>query len=689
MDPRLTLISTWYDPNGSKIEIWLVDGDRVRASLDPNFTNFGHHYTFDFIPVGQWWLDREHSPDETSFYLTHLSVEYSAMQSGVDRITALAQADKAERSERSKSDKYRSNTDTITDTSKVKKQLLAKFDSVIVWLVDGELVRDFYDTDFTEGGHGLIYDWIPSDEIWIDDDLEPSERSYTLAHEMTERSLMKQSNMSYDDAHKCALNIESLLRRVIAGEQIESIVGELTTQASLGTLMPMPMKSTDGTAEYPLVKRTRKDDHKDGIKESVSDHSTSIMVALEVPLSVVHKLEMSGIYDTDDSNTTEDPLHVTLVYLGKDQRDKLDACIHSVTRCVNQSANVMTASITGFAKFKEGDDGVPVVALVSCKGLEHLKVDLELALTEAGIEIPSEYGFIPHMTIRYDKDDSVELPVLETEVSWIVDHVTIFADNNATRIPVPFKKVASQESIAAVSPLMNDVDSHSSGSHSDYHSSPWQLGPGHAKPGFYRSTKSATQASDGSDSRDTPYGGENPDQWPIQWTKGMKKLNIAYNKQQEMGPFTHDYTQRSESTQFSDETAWDAIINHNSLDIVNESNFKSFCVYNRVNLDDLTQLEQSYALWSVLDQLDEATQWVVTGYRDIDSAVKATLKASSKGSYNWHVLQKTTEYALLESGFGYKKEFKLIHPGDSSVTYTTHQITAGARAQVFTRTLTK
>ena len=31
-------------------EIYLVDGSVIRKNIDPDFTNFGQHYRFDFIP---------------------------------------------------------------------------------------------------------------------------------------------------------------------------------------------------------------------------------------------------------------------------------------------------------------------------------------------------------------------------------------------------------------------------------------------------------------------------------------------------------------------------------------------------------------------------------------------------------------------------------------------------------------
>ena len=59
-----------------------------------------------------------------------------------------------------------------------------------VWIINGRLVRSGFDDDFTEGGHDYVYEFVPRDEIWIDNDLEEVERPYVLLHELHERNLM-------------------------------------------------------------------------------------------------------------------------------------------------------------------------------------------------------------------------------------------------------------------------------------------------------------------------------------------------------------------------------------------------------------------------------------------------------------------------------------------------------------------
>lgn len=83
---------------------------------------------------------------------------------------------------------------------------------VTVWLVDGPAIRREVDVDFTMGGHGYRYLYVPPDEIWIDranahgGDLWP-----TIWHEYFERILMR-GGKHYETAHKLACRLEILLR---------------------------------------------------------------------------------------------------------------------------------------------------------------------------------------------------------------------------------------------------------------------------------------------------------------------------------------------------------------------------------------------------------------------------------------------------------------------------------------------
>jgi hypothetical protein len=196
------------------ITVWIVDGTYVRTHIDEEFTNYGQHFAFSYIPRNEFWIDREGKPDELHFFVDHLLVEHSLMAKGVPYDSALDAADRAERKEREKSGDVERLTKggSLPEPSRVHLVLWKHLTSgVSVWIVDGRLVRSVFDVDFTEGGHDHVYEFVPQNEVWIDNDLEESERPYVLLHELHERNLMGKG-MNYDDAHEDSSKLEYHLR---------------------------------------------------------------------------------------------------------------------------------------------------------------------------------------------------------------------------------------------------------------------------------------------------------------------------------------------------------------------------------------------------------------------------------------------------------------------------------------------
>lgn len=194
------------------ITIWLVDADYVRSNLDEEFTNFGQHYRYKFIPENEFWLDKETNLDERQFFIDHLLLEHRLMKQGGSYDDALTKADRKEKSERKRAGKIpRNPRKNRGDAEKTHLQLIGKTSDVNIWLVDSELVRDLFDIDFTEGGHDIVYNFVPKNEVWIDNEVTPEERPFIIFHELHERSLMKKGT-SYEDAHSESSHLEYHLR---------------------------------------------------------------------------------------------------------------------------------------------------------------------------------------------------------------------------------------------------------------------------------------------------------------------------------------------------------------------------------------------------------------------------------------------------------------------------------------------
>jgi hypothetical protein len=200
----------------SKFTAWLVDGQYVRTKLDEEFTNFGQHYRFRFIPRNEFWIDHLHAPGEEHFYIDHLLLENRLMAAGMDYDQALEKADRAELKERRKVDLLRrgpaSRRASPIVIRKIHRHLLRSYSRDLrVWVVRGELVRDLFFIDFTEGGHDRVYKFVPPGEVWLDDDLRRTERPFVLLHEVHERRLMVHG-LDYFRAHRSASHLEYFCR---------------------------------------------------------------------------------------------------------------------------------------------------------------------------------------------------------------------------------------------------------------------------------------------------------------------------------------------------------------------------------------------------------------------------------------------------------------------------------------------
>ncbi len=198
------------------LAVWVVDGAYIRGNIDEEFTNYGQHYRFKYIPENELWLDREAAADEREFFIDHLLTEYRLMKKGASYEKALEQADRVERKVRRHSGdltRVINHKNGLPDASNVHVRLWKKLENgITVWIVSGRLVRSVFDIDFTEGGHDCVYEFVPENEIWIDDDLEEPERPYVLLHELHEHNRMK-AGMPYSKAHAESSRLEYRCRQ--------------------------------------------------------------------------------------------------------------------------------------------------------------------------------------------------------------------------------------------------------------------------------------------------------------------------------------------------------------------------------------------------------------------------------------------------------------------------------------------
>ena len=204
--PYITMVEERGD-----FKIWIVDGSYIRGHIDEEFTNFGQHFRFPYIPENELWLDQEAEHDERQFFIDHLLVEHRLMKAGRPYAEAIVEADRQERKERRRAGDVRKATGSGTalpvGESMHEKLWKTLENGVAVWIVNGRLVRSTFDIDFTEGGHDKVYEFVPSDEVWIDDAIIEQERGYILLHELHERNRMS-GGWPYSKAHAESSRIE-------------------------------------------------------------------------------------------------------------------------------------------------------------------------------------------------------------------------------------------------------------------------------------------------------------------------------------------------------------------------------------------------------------------------------------------------------------------------------------------------
>ena len=188
----------------SGYKVFYVNGYWIRKNLDKAFTNFGYNFHFDFIPKGEFWIDWENGKKEAKYFIDSFLAIQCALEDGKSYEQAVKEADKFEQRERSKS-KFLKKLKKLNTKKEIlkkihKKRLFKEYtQNIQIWIVRGDLVRSLFHLDFTQGGHDLVYNFIPKNEVWIDDDIYRKEIPFVLIHELHERRLMLKG-WSYDDA---------------------------------------------------------------------------------------------------------------------------------------------------------------------------------------------------------------------------------------------------------------------------------------------------------------------------------------------------------------------------------------------------------------------------------------------------------------------------------------------------------
>ena len=182
-----------------KYKIVYIDSKKFRKSSLENeeFCSIAVHEDFPkSIKSNEIWIDDSLSNEEIPSFLKGV----------ISRLKMSKKKDDAYKCSLKKEKEYRHKHQSKLTHKKLceLKDDKGKYE---VFLVNGKAVRDKYKTDFSQGGHGYVYDWIPRKEIWLEKE-EYDELPFILVHEYTEMTLMRDKKINYVNAHDEASKIE-------------------------------------------------------------------------------------------------------------------------------------------------------------------------------------------------------------------------------------------------------------------------------------------------------------------------------------------------------------------------------------------------------------------------------------------------------------------------------------------------
>ena len=195
-------------------------GVRDRSQADEEFGNFAVHEDLPrLIPKGEVWITERLVEREGIYFLANALTQLQEREKGTGTEAAYAVGEEVERFLRERLEgvafRHGKPHKRVPDAvySEPYVTLPDEKFPIQVWQIDGCLVRSYYKTDYTEGGHHFVYPWVPHREIWVEADLEKAELPYLIAHEYTELRLMRDQGLRYDEAHAIAAKVEYQLRQ--------------------------------------------------------------------------------------------------------------------------------------------------------------------------------------------------------------------------------------------------------------------------------------------------------------------------------------------------------------------------------------------------------------------------------------------------------------------------------------------
>ena len=216
----MLMTKKFFDKFGS-ITVYLVSefSMRNKSLSDEEFSNFAIHSDFKEIPKNEIWVSSNVAEDELMFCITNALIRIGKEDHGWSVKKAYDYAMKREKNMRNHN-KASNNNITLNEEDHNLLYLESigvthQEQFIYIYLVDGEYVRNKFKVDFVEAGHGVVYGFMPQNEIWVDKEVPEEERPIIILHELEERQIMLSEKLPYDDAHYKASKIEWDFRKAI------------------------------------------------------------------------------------------------------------------------------------------------------------------------------------------------------------------------------------------------------------------------------------------------------------------------------------------------------------------------------------------------------------------------------------------------------------------------------------------
>ncbi|MCX6742616.1 MAG: hypothetical protein NT116_00075 [Candidatus Parcubacteria bacterium] len=178
------------------MKIKIVDGFKIRNTFDVDFSMLADYINTPYVKPGEIWLDKIFLSEKKKILSEYIKDRRLIKKYGYEKAKKM----------------MRATSQKDFNTQKIKIKLIKKQGKLKIYLVNGRKIREALDPNFQFGGHHLVYDYMPTNEVWIDNTVSPKERKYVLVHELYEYDLMKKGK-SYNNAHDYANAAEKEARR--------------------------------------------------------------------------------------------------------------------------------------------------------------------------------------------------------------------------------------------------------------------------------------------------------------------------------------------------------------------------------------------------------------------------------------------------------------------------------------------